>query len=91
MQRMERKGPNNVDAYDLFLRGIRPAISPEDARSFIALLEAATQLEPDYADAWGELAVRRLHLRLYLPPEEGGCTCSHCGSRSGTGALTRSA
>lgn len=55
--------PFNIDpvAYDLYLRGAEFCrdIVPESQRQAIALLEAATQRMPDFADAWGELALAR--------------------------------
>ena len=56
---MERRGTANVEAYDLYLRGTRPAFARADKRARIALLEAATRMAPDYADAWGGLAKAR--------------------------------
>ncbi len=57
---LERRGTTNVEAYDLYLRGTRPAFADEEKRARIALLEAATRLAPDYSDAWGELAKARV-------------------------------
>jgi adenylate cyclase len=56
---IEQRGTSNLEAYDLFLRGTRPAFGPDQHFVRITLLEAATQLAPDYADAWGELAKAR--------------------------------
>jgi len=56
---MERRGTANLEAYDLYLRGTRPAFARADKRARIALFEAATRIAPDYADAWGELAKAR--------------------------------
>jgi adenylate cyclase len=56
---IEHRGTSNLEAYDLFLRGTRPAFGPDQHLASITLLEAATRLAPDYADAWGELAKAR--------------------------------
>jgi adenylate cyclase len=53
---IQRRGTTNLEAYDLYLRGMRPAFNAEQQGERIALLEAATRLAPDYAEAWGELA-----------------------------------
>jgi adenylate cyclase len=69
-QRMERRGTSNVEAYDLYLRGTRPAFAPDEMRDRIALLEAATRLAPDYPDAWGALADLRVRWMYYRPFDE---------------------
>jgi adenylate cyclase len=66
-RQIERRGTTHLDAYDLYVRGTRPAFAPEEVPAQIALLEAATRLAPDYADAWGELAYTRARWR-YLRP-----------------------
>jgi len=66
-QQIERRGTTNLDAYDLYLRGTRPTFALEGVRASVALLEAATQLAPDYADAWGALAVARADWRFSRP------------------------
>jgi len=67
---IERRGTNNLDAYDLYVRGKRPAFSLEQEDANIALLEAAIRLAPDYADAWGEVAKQRALSRLDRPYSE---------------------
>jgi adenylate cyclase len=67
---IERRGTINLDAYDLYLRGTRPAFAPDDLQARIVQLEAATELAPDYADAWGALAHARSNWRLYRPQAE---------------------
>jgi tetratricopeptide (TPR) repeat protein len=69
-QQIERRGTTNLEAYDLYLRGTRPAFAPEEYRACIALLEAATRLAPDYADAWGALAFTRGFWRYSRPYAE---------------------
>jgi len=55
IERVKRKRPDNLDAYDLVLRAIPfvyPAM-PEEAAQALPLLEKALELEPDYALAHG--------------------------------------
>ncbi|HEY6984009.1 adenylate/guanylate cyclase domain-containing protein [Reyranella sp.] len=55
IERVKRKRPDNLDAYDLVLRAmpdVHPAI-PERARKALPLLQSALALEPDYALAHG--------------------------------------
>jgi hypothetical protein len=50
IERVKRKRPENLDAYDLVLRAL-PHVStgmPEEARIAVPLLERAVALEPDY-------------------------------------------
>jgi adenylate cyclase len=58
IERAKRKRPENLDAYDLFLRALPSVITcmPEDAAKALPLLEKAVQLEPDYAAAHGFIA-----------------------------------
>lgn len=57
--RVERKRPDNLDAYDLLLRALPDlyVAMPEQASRAMPLLEQALALEPDYAAAHGLLAV----------------------------------
>ena len=66
-RQIERRGTTNLEAYDLYLRGTRPAFAPDEWVAQIALLEAATRLAPDYADAWGALASTRASWRYTRP------------------------
>jgi TolB-like protein len=55
IERVKRKRPENLDAYDLVLRAIPhiyPAM-PEGAAKALPLLERALEMEPDYALAHG--------------------------------------
>jgi adenylate cyclase len=55
IERVKRKRPENLDAYDLVLRAIPhiyPAM-PEGAAKALPLLERALGMEPDYAQAHG--------------------------------------
>lgn len=58
LQRSLRKPTDNLDAYDLLLRARALADDPTRAanRSARELLERVTQLAPNYADAYAELA-----------------------------------
>ena len=58
VERAKRKRPDNLDAYDLFLRALPFAATamPEDADRALRFLEKAIQLEPDYAAAHGFIA-----------------------------------
>jgi adenylate cyclase len=58
VERARRKRPDNLDAYDLFLRALPFAATamPEDADKALHLLEEAIRLEPDYAAVHGFIA-----------------------------------
>ena len=58
VERARRKRPENIDAYDLFLRALPFATTamPEDADRALELLEKALILEPDYATVHGFIA-----------------------------------
>jgi adenylate cyclase len=58
IERSRRKRPENLDAYDLFLRALphMQAHMPDEGRKAIPLLEAALRLEPDYIAAHAHLA-----------------------------------
>lgn len=58
IERAKRKRPENLDAYDLFLRAMPHLMSvmPEDAEIGIGHLEAALKLDPNYAAAHAYLA-----------------------------------
>jgi len=59
IERVKRKRPDNLGAYDLVLRALPHAYAamPEDARIARPLLEHALALEPDYGLAHGYLAL----------------------------------
>jgi adenylate cyclase len=67
---IERRGTSDLGAYDLYLRGTRPAFTADDLQARIGLLEAATRAAPDYADAWGALANTRSTWAFYRPYRE---------------------
>ncbi|MBW2425762.1 MAG: hypothetical protein JRG86_16065 [Deltaproteobacteria bacterium] len=53
--------------YDLYLRASPKSYAPEELRSQVALLEAATAQAPDFCEAWGRLAYLRAWLHFYQP------------------------
>jgi TolB-like protein len=58
VERVKRKRPENLDAYDLVLRALPHVVPPmpAEAAKAVPLLERALTLEPDYAGAHGYLA-----------------------------------
>jgi TolB-like protein len=56
IERVKRKRPENLDAYDLVLRALPHVFLPAEAAKAVPLLERALTLEPDYAGAHGYLA-----------------------------------
>jgi len=58
IERVRRKRPDSLDAYDVVLRAIPHAyyVRPEEAAKAVPLLEQALALEPGYAGAHGWLA-----------------------------------
>ena len=81
VERARRKRPDNLDAYDLFLRALPfvAAAMPEDAGRAVELLEAAIRLEPDYAVAHGCIAWchEQRYLRGGLQAEARGAARKH--------------
>ena len=61
LERARRKRPENLGAYDLYLRALPHTQSamPEDAAIAIGYLEEALELDPNYAVAHAALAVSR--------------------------------
>jgi adenylate cyclase len=81
IERVKRKRPENLDAYDLMLRAL-PHINagmPEEARIAVPLLERALALEPDYGLAHGYLAwcFEVLFVRGGLDPEMAAAAVRH--------------
>jgi adenylate cyclase len=65
IDRVKRKRPENLDAYDLLLRAISADMAmPQGVAKALPFLERALALEPDYARAHGHLAM--CHHTLYL-------------------------
>jgi adenylate cyclase len=58
IERSRRKRPENLDAYDLYLRAVphMATVMPADARIAAGLLEDALRLDPHYAAAHAHLA-----------------------------------
>jgi len=58
IERSRRKAPENLDAYDLYLRALphMASVMPADARIAAGFLEDALKLDPNYAAAHGLLA-----------------------------------
>jgi TolB-like protein len=58
VERVRRKRPDNLDAYDLFLRALPLASTamPDDADQALQLLNEAVRLEPNYGAVHGLLA-----------------------------------
>lgn len=54
-------------AYDLYLRASIKSYAPDELCGHVELLEAAVQLAPNFAEAWGRLAYVRTWARLYQP------------------------
>jgi adenylate cyclase len=65
IERARRKPPENLDAYDLYLRAFPHAYAntPEDGQKALALLEDALRLDPTYSAAHGIAAW--CHEQLY--------------------------
>ena len=65
VERVKRKRPESLDAYDLLLRAISADLSmPDGVAKSLPFLGRALALEPDYARAHGHLAM--CHHSLYL-------------------------
>jgi adenylate cyclase len=81
IERVKRKRPENLDAYDLVMRAL-PHVGagmPEEARVAATLLERALALEPEYALAHGYLAWCNeiLFMRGDYDPEVGAAAVRH--------------
>src|ERR1700746_3513697 len=74
IERARRKRPENLDAYDLYLRAqpFAQVAMPGDAGKALALLDQARLLEPDYAAAHASAAwcYEQRYLRGGLLPED---------------------
>ena len=89
VERAQRKRPDNLDAYDLFLRALPFAATamPENADKALYLLEEAIRLAPDYAIAHGFVAWchEQRYLRGGLHPETRDAACRHAHAAIQTG------
>jgi TolB-like protein/Tfp pilus assembly protein PilF len=58
IERAKRKRPDNLDAYDLYLRALEQSytFTPAGRTAGLSLLDAAIALDPDYAEAHGVAA-----------------------------------
>jgi adenylate cyclase len=58
IERSRRKHPDNLDAYDLYLRALpyMASVTPADARIAAGILQDALKLDPNYAAAHARLA-----------------------------------
>jgi adenylate cyclase len=68
---IERRGTNNVEAYNLFLMGRQLYLSGNEgdsrrAEAVIRLCTRATEIDPDYARAWALMALGQVNLRFAL-------------------------
>ena len=90
VERARRKRPDNLDAYDLFLRAL-PFVAtamPEDADKALGLLERAIRLDPHYAIAHGCIAwcheIRYLRGGLQLETREAARRHAHAAISAGS-------
>jgi len=67
LQRIEVKPTENLQAYELYLRGryLWQRRGDENIRHAIALFEQATELDPQFARAWSSLAATHFTLPQY--------------------------
>ena len=84
IDRVKRKRPDSLDAYDLVLRA-QPDVDsgmPEQVTRALALLHRALELEPDYALAHGNAAMCHhcLFLRAGLTEEDRAASVRHARS-----------
>jgi adenylate cyclase len=90
VERALRKRPDNLDAYDLFLRALPFAATamPEYADKALHLLEDAIRLEPDYAVAHGFIAwcheQRYLRGGLHAATREAACKHARAAITAGS-------
>ena len=90
VERARRKRPENLDAYDLFLRALPLATTamPEDAERALGLLEEAIRLEPDYAAVHGFIAwcheQRYLRAGLHAETREAALRHAHAAIEAGS-------
>jgi adenylate cyclase len=66
---IENRGTSNVDAYDLYLMARQQWISGtfgtvRREQSIVRLCKEATQLDPEYAEAWALMGLAQLELRF---------------------------
>jgi TolB-like protein len=87
IERVKRKRPDSLDAYDLVLRAIPNVylLMPEEVAKAVPLLEQAIALEADYASAHGWLAWCRqlLFLRAGFKESDRTAAIRHAAIRHG--------
>ncbi|MGE5062956.1 MAG: tetratricopeptide repeat protein, partial [Myxococcales bacterium] len=69
-KKIENRGTNNVDAYNLYLMARQQWVSggqgnPRREESIVRLCQQATRLDPDYAEAWALMALAQAELRFW--------------------------
>jgi adenylate cyclase len=74
-KKIESRGTSNVEAYDLYLMARQQWISGNfgDARrdeTIVRLCKQATQLDPDYAQAWALMALAQAEVRFTFGKDE---------------------
>ena len=89
IERARRKRPDNLDAYDLYLRALPFAFigMPETAQKALDLLDKAVAIEPEYGAAHGFIAFchENRYLRGGLATEERLAALSHARIALATG------
>jgi len=90
LERIKRKRPDSLDAYDLVLQAMPYAYShmPEKAKVAIPLLKKALEIEPDYAAAHAPLALcyHALYGRMGLREEDRAAAIHHARAAISHGA-----
>ncbi len=90
IERVKRRRPNSLDAYDLVLRASPHALShiAENAAIAIPLLHKALELEPNYSGAHAPLALcyHSRFSRAGLRPEDQTAAIRHARAAVATGA-----
>lgn len=66
-ERVKPRGPTDPEAFELYLRGTRPALSHDKLTERVSLLESAVDRDPSFSDAWGALAKARALVRCQVP------------------------
>jgi adenylate cyclase len=90
IERARRKRPDNLDAYDLYLRALPHAFTamPEDANKALTLLVKAVELERDFAAAHAIIAwcYEQQYLRGGLQEETRTAALRHARQAMATGS-----
>jgi serine/threonine-protein kinase len=69
-EKLVERPTKNPQAYELFLRAQErfARLNRWDTRTAIEMLEAATQLDPQFAQAWARMAEMRVQMALHFDP-----------------------